>query len=75
MVTAFQVGDSVIARVNSQGLVEGREYLVQGLVSQDTYFGNFVKYQLEDEAGNSLWVTNGHLLLDKVKQAQEVGHE
>ena len=73
MATAFKVGDKVRANADVQGLNRGWPYEVTQIDECDRgIFGNFVRYGVQAHvpgiglASEVIWVTNGHLLLDRI---------
>jgi len=63
--TAFQIGDTVIAHTTAQGMTAGNTYTVSNVRSEYLSFGTFVTYVLTDGAKN-LMIGNAHFLLNKV---------
>lgn len=71
--TAFNVGDVVVARITTQQMRQGQNYKVVDLEKRVLAFGTFVSYQLHDaqlafcEGNGRFWVNNLHLLADRVE--------
>jgi hypothetical protein len=69
MNTTFQIGDTVQANSDAQGLVRDIQYTILDVIETRFTFGNFVCYVLNDPQdldGTKIAVRNGHLLLSKV---------
>lgn len=67
--TQFKKGDLLVSRSRSQYLVFGRTYLVVDLEIDRTPFGGYTRYlvrESRDEDAVPFWVTNGHLLLERI---------
>lgn len=62
--TAFNVGDRLVARMKAQGLELGSIYIVAEVHEQPTMFGTFVTYFVKPEGEERLLtIGNGHMLL------------
>lgn len=71
--SAFAVGQRVVAKSEAQGLRLGAVYDVVQVDVRTTFAGGFTEYQLRpvDGDGQTIWVGNGHLLLTGV-EAEEI---
>jgi hypothetical protein len=63
--TAFHLGQRLVATDNAQGLDRGQEYIVRDITVQPVgMFGDVVTYDVEPIGGvRLLRIGNGHLLL------------
>jgi hypothetical protein len=61
----FQIGNTVKANLDAQGMIKDRFYTVANVRVEYTPFGSFATYVITDGVKN-LTIGNGHLLLTKV---------
>jgi hypothetical protein len=62
MTTAFEKGNLVRANVAEQGMTLGGLYVVEAAIRNETPFGTFVTYIIENGT-ETLRIGNGHMLL------------
>lgn len=62
MNTTFEKGNLVRANVTAQGMTAGNLYVVDAAIRQETPFGTFVTYIIENGT-DTLRIGNGHMLL------------
>jgi hypothetical protein len=62
MTTAFEKGNLVRANVAAQGMTLGGLYVVDAVIKNETPFGTFVTYIIENGT-ETLRIGNGHMLL------------
>jgi hypothetical protein len=62
MRTAFETGNVVRANLTAQGMTQGNTYIVLEVLTQETPFGTFVTYIIENGT-ETLRIGNGHMLL------------
>jgi hypothetical protein len=61
----FHIGQTVKANMTAQGMTEGSEYVVTVVSSlPDIGWGIFYTYEITDVAGETLFIRNGHIILD-----------
>ena len=71
--TAHQEGDRVVSNVDAQGLKKGQEYVVVGI--EHGKWGTVMYGVQPVTGGETLWIGNGHLLLNSVEQPEEEDDE
>lgn len=64
-VTAHGEGDRVVSNVDAQGLKKGQEYVIVGI--EHGKWGTVMYGVQPVTGGKTLWIGNGHLLLNKVQ--------
>lgn len=68
MNTAFQIGQTIKARITAQGLHAGECYRVASVHQRPTPFGTFVAYVVAslraDQPGFEWEIVNGHMILE-----------
>ncbi len=69
--SAFAIGDRVVARFSTQGLRAGVTYRVADAHRQVLPFGTFVTYLLADDDGTTFYVANLHCIARPAEPAQE----
>lgn len=68
--TAHKVGDTVVSNVDAQGLKKGQQYTVTGI--ERGKWGTVMYGVQPVTGGEQLWIGNGHLLLQSVKDESVV---
>lgn len=63
--TAHGEGDRVVSNVDAQGLKKGQEYVIVGI--EHGKWGTVMYGVQPVTGGKTMWIGNGHLLLNKVQ--------